>query len=86
MRKYEGAWIQLRDNPNEPLVIAAHKLMHRRIYKAIIKEKDIDVVFKYLTKETGWSTKLSKQSNGGQLIIRLTFFIGLGDLWHSPTQ
>lgn len=54
--------------------------MHRRIFKAIIKEKDSDLVFKYLMKEDGKFSKLSRQSNGGQLVITIKFYIGISDL------
>ena len=45
MRLYQPAWNQLKNNPNIPLVISADQALHRRIYKAIIKEKNIDSVF-----------------------------------------
>lgn len=77
---YEGAWLQLKANPNVPLVIAAHPALHRRIFKAIIKEKDSDLVFKLLMSEDGKFSKLKRESNGGQLIITIKFYIGLSDL------
>lgn len=80
MRKYEAAWIQLRDRPNEPLKIAAHPAMHQRIFKAVVKEKDSDLVFKFLMKEDGKFSKLTRKSNGGQLVITIKFYLGLSDL------
>lgn len=77
---YEGAWLQLKSNPSVPLKIAAHPAMHRRIFKAIIKEKDSDLVFKYLMREDGKFSKLNRVSNGGQLVITIKFYIGLSDL------
>lgn len=44
MRKYEPAWIELKNNGT--VRIAAHRSLHKRIIKAIIKEKDIDIPFK----------------------------------------
>lgn len=44
MRQYESAWIQLKKTGT--LRIAANRALHRRIIKAIIKEKDIDLGFK----------------------------------------
>ena len=80
MRKYQAAWNQLKSNPSEPLKLAAPAAWHRRIYRGIMKEKDEDLVFKYLMKEDGKYSRLSRESNGGQLIIRIKFFIGLSDL------
>lgn len=69
---YEKAWNQLKENPNEPLVLAAHPAHHRRIYKAIIKRKNVDTVFHYLMSEQGKVAKLSKKSEAGSLKIFLT--------------
>lgn len=74
MRKYQAAWEQLRDNPNEPLVIAAPPAWHNRIYKAIIKEKDEDLVFKLTQSDAGQFSKLSRKSSGGQLLITIRFY------------
>lgn len=77
MRKYQAAWNQLRDNPTQALVISAHPAYHRRIYKAIIKEKDIDTVFKLAMAEQGKESKLSKVSEGNALIITLNIGVAL---------
>ena len=64
---------QLKNNPDVPLVIAAHPAHHRRIYKAIIKRKDEDTVFKWIMDEKGLRSKLSKTSEAGALKISLSF-------------
>ncbi len=77
MRKYQAAWNQLKQNPNEPLVISAHPAYHRRIYKAIRKEKHLDVVHHMLIAEDGKQSKLSSRSEGNKLEIILTIGVAL---------
>lgn len=77
MRKYQPAWNQLKNNPSEALVISAHPAFHRRIYKAIIKEKNIDDVHHVDLAEQGKESKLSKRSVGNALIITLTISVAL---------
>ena len=77
MRKYQTAWNQLRDNPSQPLVISAHPAYHRRIYKAIIKEKNIDTVHHLVVAEQGMESKLSRRSEGNALVISLTIGVAL---------
>lgn len=51
MRKYEPVWLKAKSAINPPpdkssCEISAHRAYHIRIIKAIVKEKDMDVVFK----------------------------------------
>lgn len=77
MRKYQSAWNKLRDNPAEPLVISAHPAYHRRIYKAICKEKHIDTIYHITLAESGHTSKLSKTSEGNALVINLHITVAL---------
>ena len=77
MRKYQPAWNQLKNNPDQALVISAHPAYHRRIYKAIIKEKNIDDVFHVALAEEGKESKLSRRSEGNALIITLIIGVAL---------
>lgn len=70
--KYSSCWKQLKQNPNEPLVIAAHKAHHRRIYKAVIKQKYEDSVWHLEMSDAELRGTLSKRSVGDMLEIRLT--------------
>lgn len=72
MRQYEPGWIKLRTDPTKPLIISAHPAYHARIYKAIIKEKDRDLVYKLECEDAGIKTRLSKSSVGNALTITLT--------------
>ena len=71
MRLYQPAWNKLKSKPDEPLIIAANPRLHRRIYKAIIKEKNIDTVFHLLLSEQNLTSKLSRVSDNNTLIISL---------------
>lgn len=71
MRLYQPAWIKLKSDPSIPLVIGADHKLHRRIYKAIIKEKWLDSVYNLDQQFKGYSTRLSKKSVGDILTITL---------------
>lgn len=81
MRMYQPSWIALKDSKESPkrIVIAAPAKFHPRIYKAVIKEKDMDTVHKYLLSENAQSARLSKESKGGKLVIFMHLSIGLTD-------
>lgn len=68
---YSGAWKRLKQFPNEPLIIAAHKALHRRIYKAIIKQKHEDSIWQYEMSEAELRGTLSRVSIGDQLVVRI---------------
>ncbi len=81
MRTYEPSWIALKNSPNTPkqIKIAAASKLHPRIYKAIIKEKDMDTVYKFQLSENAQRARLSKKSTGGQLVITLHLSLGMSD-------
>ena len=51
LRQYEPAWLALRVTKEVKLKVAPH--MVARVKKAIIKEKDMDRVFKFSQREAG---------------------------------
>lgn len=71
MRMYQSAWNRLKNNPIEPLVISAHGKLHRRIYKAIVKEKYMDTIYHLILEGEGKTSKLSRVSQGNALVITL---------------
>lgn len=71
MRMYQPAWNRLKKNPSEPLVISAHGKLHKRIYKAIKKEKNMDTIFHLLLDDEGKRAVLSSTSDGNALKIYL---------------
>lgn len=80
-RMYFPAWQSLKGSTENPkrIVIAAHGKLHRRIYKAIIKEKDMDLVYKLQLSENAQRARLSHESIHGRLVIFLHEGIGLSD-------
>lgn len=81
MRKYQPAWVQLRDAPDHPLIISAHPAYHRRIYKAITKEKHLDKIHHLELAEKGFKSILSRESKGAALIIRLSIIVPVSGLF-----
>lgn len=77
-RKYEAAWKKLKEK--NIIKIAAHPAVHARILKAVIKEKDMDVVYKMQMAEDCKRAIISHRHNSGELIIYLKHSIGLSDL------
>lgn len=70
-RLYQLAWEQLKHNPETPLVISASPELHRRIHKAILKEKNMDSVFHLHLDFTGYTSRTSHKSDGNALTITL---------------
>lgn len=77
-RKYQTAWTILKQK--HIVKIAAHPLVHARILKAVIKEKDLDVVYKLQCSDDCKRAIISHRHNSGELIITLKHTIGLSDL------
>lgn len=71
LRTYQPAWIQLKSDPTNPLKIVAEPRLHKRIYKAVIKEKWMDEVFHLECSFKRVTTKLSSSSTGNILTINL---------------
>ena len=70
MRQYEPVWLAIKTN----LVceISAHRVYHRRIIKAVVKEKDMDLGFKLeLSERYPPQYALLKSSRSGS-VIRFT--------------
>lgn len=81
MRTYQPSWIELKNSESNPkhIRISAPAKFHRRIYKAIIKEKDMDLVYKLQCSDNAQKARLSRNSSGGILTIFLHLTIGLTD-------
>ena len=81
-RQYQPAWEQLKKSPKSELKIAAHPSVHKRIYKAICKEKNDDLVYKMMLDERGKTARLTHTSDvkRGFLVIKLIETLGLDDL------
>jgi len=65
MRQYEAIWLKLKNDTK--VRIAAPAALHRRIVKAVTKEKDMDVVYKMEMIGKNLRVYLKHESDGGVL-------------------
>jgi hypothetical protein len=68
-RHYEGVWKQLKKD--KKIVLALTPAWHKRVKKAICKEKHMDYGYKLMCDEDGRKSELTFNSNGSQLTITL---------------
>lgn len=71
-RMYLEVWKIVRDTGKVRL--SAPPETHARIYKAIRKEKDMDMPYKHLLAEQGESARLTSASVG--MVLTITLIIG----------
>ena len=79
LRKYQQVWNLLRDSPSHRIKLSAAPNLHPRIKKAVIKEKDLDVVYKLQMADNYSRSRLWFTSSGNVLSITLTISLGLTD-------
>lgn len=79
-RMYQPAWENLKVSKTKSIEIVAHPKLHARIYKAVIKEKDMDILYKLELADDCKKATLSHKSKGNILSISIRFSIGLSDL------
>ena len=77
MRKYQPAWEKLKKD--KKIVIAAHRHLHARILKAIIKEKDSYTLYKLDLLEDSRRARIAHKNESNVLTILLTFSTGESD-------
>jgi len=75
--KYEVIWTNLKKSKS--IAISAKSEAHRRIKKAVIKRKDIDLGYKYLLSEANQRAVLEFSSEGH--ILRITLHIKYRSDW-----
>jgi len=78
MRTYQPAWNKLKKDL--VVKISANPRVHARILKAVIKEKDMDTLYKHQMADDCKRALISHKHNGAELIIYLKHSIGLSDL------
>jgi len=71
MRKYEPIWNKLKRD--KVVSITAHRALHDRIYKAVVKEKWKDIVFKLETEPR--AAILFHERTHSIIIFKLKFFL-----------
>jgi len=78
VRKYEPIWMELKKKHQVRIQIP--RPLHKRLIKAVIKEKYNDVVFKFELGERGKAAKLSYIQQGVVIVFQLKISLGLEDL------
>jgi hypothetical protein len=71
MRKYQPIWIALKTSPKKTISISAPAPMHKRISKAVLKEKDLDLGFRFEASLEGRWYRISYSSNHNILEFKL---------------
>lgn len=71
MRKYQPLWEQIKKDPNQSVSIAADTEIHSRIIKAVTKEKNNDLGWKYMMAEAGKRYKLQYNVSGSLIMFYL---------------
>lgn len=69
MREYEPIWIRLKQKKVAALV--ASPKLHRRIMKAVCKERNNDLAYKLELSESNRKAKLEFESDDKKLTIKL---------------
>lgn len=69
MRQYFPIWATLRETGS--CIISAAPFHHRRIIKAVIKEKDMDIGFKFQCGEQFKKARLSYTVSGAIVTFKL---------------
>ena len=77
-RQYEPIWDQLKVQGK--CRIAAPQPLHKRIIKAVVKEKYNDVGYKFLLSETGKTARLSYSRKNSEITFKLTVTVGVDDI------
>lgn len=69
MRQYEQVWVNVKNSPLLTCSISAHKAHHRRIIKAVKKEKNMDLAYKLECSElTPSSYAVMSSSRSGSVV------------------
>jgi trehalose utilization protein len=81
MRTYQPIWEQLKSNKNNQVRIAAPGKLHKRIKKAVIKEKDIDITYKLILETSHKKAILyTERVSQNELLFTLKFFDDLTNI------
>ena len=91
MRMYEPIWLKLRSAKAKEVLnfpeikvkeisLTAPKSAHKRIIKAVTKEKYGDVTFKFECSENCKKARISHEVKGNIIKFKLHLSIGLDDL------
>lgn len=74
MRQYQPVWEQIKATGS--CIISAHRAYHMRIKKAVVKEKDADLLYKMQCLELNPPTVAKLKSKQKGSVISFTLVIG----------
>lgn len=77
-RMYEPIWELLKKN--KKVSISAPRALHKKLVKAVIKEKDIDVGYKIELDDNEQRARITHQCVGNVIHFQLHLTVGLSDL------
>jgi hypothetical protein len=77
-RKYQPIWEALKSK--RKCTIAAPKPLHKRIIKAVVKEKYQDLGYRFELEELEKSARISYTQKESMLEFKLTLSVGTGDI------
>lgn len=78
MRIYEPIWDKLKKDKKVTLVSVP--ALHKRIIKAVKKEKNMDILFKFECSQNCKKARLISKVDGKKLTFMLKLSIGMDDL------
>lgn len=78
MRQYAPIWKKLKETGE--CRISAPKALHARIIRAVIKEKNLDVGYKYQLQEESKRARIVKHAENAIIYFTLVKSIGITDL------
>ena len=70
--RYQLVWDTLKAYPEKEVKLAVVRVGHKRVKKAIIKRKDVDLAYKYAMQELNKVARLEFVSEGNVLTVILT--------------
>lgn len=78
MRAYEPIWIKLKKD--KKVSLTAPPKSHKRIIKAVLKEKYNDITFRFECSQLSKRARIAHSIKGSVITFMLKFTIGMDDL------
>lgn len=70
--RYQPIWDEIKKSGTATIV--APQILHKRIIKAVIKRKDVDLAYKFLCDEQHRKAKLAYKTEGNLITFSLQFY------------
>lgn len=73
MRKYQPIWLALKSSKSYKIKVAVPNSLQKRTVKAVLKEKDMDTLFKLETAELGKKAWITYEYKPGLIELKLNY-------------